>query len=205
MRSPTPTSLQLSHTEQTLEQLKERYAVVLDQLASYPVALACPKDVTKEGLRYAQGLLATVKEVFALYEERVRQQEAEKIRREARRIRQEMEREVEDTTREFNSAMRVLLNNNQLTASLKSALGALDEKQRILHRRLPVQRTRQVDDVITICVERALKKVGAKKGVDEWATEAKVELCESRRFVEGQLERRLHTILNQVVFGQADR
>ncbi|KAI5834896.1 hypothetical protein K523DRAFT_229459 [Schizophyllum commune Tattone D] len=205
MTSPTPPSLQLSHTEQTLKQLKERYAVVLDQLASYPAALACPEDVTKEGLKYAQGLLATAKEVVVFCEEKMRQREAQRVRQEALRIRQEMEREVQDTTSEFNSAMRVLLSNNQHTASLQSALDALDEKQRILRRRLPVQRTRQVDDVIALCVDCALKKVGAKKGVDEWATKTKVELCETRRSVEGQLERRLHPILNQVVFGQADR
>ncbi|KAL1728433.1 hypothetical protein EV714DRAFT_215123 [Schizophyllum commune] len=201
MRSPTPPSLQLSHTEQTLKQLKERYAVILDQLASYPVALACPGDVTKVGFKYAQGLLATVKKVFSLYEEQMRQQKAQRVRLEALRIRQEMEREVQDTTSEFNSAMRVLLENNKHTASLKSALDAFDEKQRILRRRLPVQRTRQVDDVIALCVDCALEKVGAKKDVDEWATKTKVELCETRKSVEGQLERRLHTILNQVVFG----
>lgn len=219
--SPTPPSMQQSHTEQTLRQLKERYAVILDQLASYPADLACPDDVTKEGLKYAQGLLATGKGVFALYEERMCQQEAQRVRLEARRIRQEMEREVQDTTREFNLAMRAvsiflecfrtsfltvlsqLLENNEHSASLTSALDALDsdEKQRILCRRLPVQRTRQVDDVIALCVDCALKKVGAKKDVDEWTTKTKVELCETRRSVEDQLERRLHAILNQVVFG----
>ncbi|KAL1720144.1 hypothetical protein EV715DRAFT_197673 [Schizophyllum commune] len=193
--------MQQSHTEQTLRQLKERYAVILDQLASYPAALACPDDVTKEGLKYAQGLLATGKGVFALYEERMCQQEAQRVRLEARRIRQEMEREVQDTTREFNLAMRALLENNEHSASLTSALDALDEKQRILCRRLPVQRTRQVDDVIALCVDCALKKVGAKKDVDEWTTKTKVDLCETRRSVKDQLERRLHAILNQVVFG----
>lgn len=220
--SPTPPSMQQSHTEQTLRQLKERYAVILDQLASYPAALACPEDVAKEGLRYAQGLLATAKEVFALYEEQTRQQEAQRVRLEARRIRQEMEREAQDTTREFDSAMRAvsiflecfkiplltvlsqLLSNNQHTASLKSDLDALDEKQLILRHRLPVQRTRQVDDVVAICVERALKKVGAKQGVDEWATKTKVELCETKRCVEVQLNHRLHGIFHQVVFGKLD-
>ncbi|KAI4527684.1 hypothetical protein K525DRAFT_283665 [Schizophyllum commune Loenen D] len=204
MRSPTPPSLQLSHTEQVLKQLKERYAVILNQLALYPAALACPDDVAKEGLKYTQGLLATVKKVFAPYEEQMRRQQAQRVRLEARRIRQEMEREAEDTTREFNTAMRVFLSNNQHTASLKSALDALDEKQRILRRRLPVQRTRQVDDVIAICVERALKKAGAKKGVDEWATKTKVELCETKRSVEIQLNQRLHAIFHQVVFGKVD-
>ncbi|KAL1762179.1 hypothetical protein FB107DRAFT_199671 [Schizophyllum commune] len=203
MRSPTPPSLQLSHTEQTLKELKERYAVILDQLASYPAALACPEDVTKEGLKYAQGLLATAKEVV-VFCEKMRQREAQRVRQEARRIRQEMEREVQDTTSEFNSAMCVLLSNNRHTASLRSALDALDEKQRILRRRLPVQRTRQVDDVIAICVERALKKAGAKKGVDEWATKTKVELCETKRSVEIQLNQRLHAIFHQVVFGKVD-
>ena len=62
-----------------------------------------------------------------------------------------------------------------------------------------------MDDVIALCVDCALKKVGAKKGVDEWATKTEVELCETRRSVEGQLERRLHTILNQVIFGKVDK
>uniref|UniRef100_D8PVC5 Expressed protein n=2 Tax=Schizophyllum commune (strain H4-8 / FGSC 9210) TaxID=578458 RepID=D8PVC5_SCHCM len=200
--------MQQSHTEQVLQQLKERYTVVLEQLASYPVTLACADvdAVAREGFKqYAEGLLATAKDVFERYQQYLRQQEAQEARQEARRIRQEIDREVQATQHEFDSAMRALLEDDKHTAPLTSALDALDMRQRSIRRRLPIQRSRQVDDVLAICVDRALKTSGVPQRVDGWATKTRAELCETRKSVEDQLNLRLRVILDQAVFGKADR
>ncbi|KAL1744018.1 hypothetical protein HDZ31DRAFT_39585 [Schizophyllum fasciatum] len=189
--------------ESALLQLRERYAAVLDQLKRFPSALTCLRERAREGLWYAESLVATLASTLGHTDERAQRQEVRVTR---------LEREVIAVVdaRGIVAAMRVVSvqlemrvggpdfasKNRACSASLADALDALEQRQRMIRQRLPIQTSHQVDEVLPACIESALRTVEVHESVEAWKTTTRRQLLDVRTALEERFTHERHALFD---------